>query len=80
MTLIITILFLGALLTGSMFLTWKFGQFLSEHGDKFVKVAVALTVLALVYVCVSLWIHPLPGVGILNDAVNKASEVVKSRV
>jgi len=80
MTLILTILFLGALLTGAMFLTWKFGEFLANHGDKFVKGAVVLTAILVVYVMVSLWITPLPGVKLLNDAMIAMSSAVKSRV
>ena len=80
MTLILTILFLGALLTGSMFLAWKFGQFIAEHGSKFVQGAMVLTMLLLVYVLISLYATPLPGVDMLNDALKAATDTIKSKV
>jgi hypothetical protein len=80
MTLILTILFLGALLTGAMFMTWKCGEFMAEHGGKFVHGALVLTMLLLVYVCVSLWATPLPGVDLLNDALKAATDTIKNKV
>jgi hypothetical protein len=80
MNLLLSILIIGALLTGCMFLTWKCGEFLAHHGDKFVKGAVLLTVILLAYVGISMWIHPLPGVKVLHDLVNAAGDVVKAHV
>lgn len=80
MTLILTILFLGALFTGAMFMTWKFGEVLAKHGDKFVQGAMVMTVLLLVYVMISFYATPLPGVDMLDNTLKAATDTIKSKV